>query len=326
MLSFDQYQNDWLNYVDSFRKLVSLASTLLPHTLLSTHIQNLGQCNNGLTCPYTHDSNKVAICPLSLRNKCPNKSTTCSLSHSPNPNRSPHCTHFPNCNKGISCPYTHSHVSRESGVCDGFAKMGWCEKGLECTLRHAFECPEFSEKGLCSTLGCKLPHILRRRNEAGLEEESDVGEDEDEDELKEGEIDWDAGGVGEVNSGKRRMIDDDEGTTEGILSVKRRKKQVKEDLANNSDFVTLVVPLSDEEDGEFYDEDDIEEDDDQEDEEEEEEEVATDEEGDEEVAASAVVLDFAGEEEEEEEVEPQYIIDDDGIATGSLYSRGDREY
>jgi len=39
--------------------------------------------------------------------------------------------------------------------------LGYCEKGLDCAQQHVRECPDFAEKGTCSTKGCKLPHVIR---------------------------------------------------------------------------------------------------------------------------------------------------------------------
>lgn len=125
------------------------------------------------------------------------------------------------------------------------------------------ECVEFSERGTCSTRGCRLPHVLRRRNGEGEGEDGDDEEDGDaESGLKEGEIDWDA-------KGKRRAAPDDgeegEGGKqqwEGISGAAgRRFKKSKQDtasLADNQDFVTISIPYSDDE--EFDDEEEAEDD------------------------------------------------------------------
>lgn len=47
------------------------------------------------------------------------------------------------------------------GVCRDFAVLGYCEKGLDCEHQHVRECPDFAEKGVCTTKGCKLPHVIR---------------------------------------------------------------------------------------------------------------------------------------------------------------------
>lgn len=39
--------------------------------------------------------------------------------------------------------------------------LGYCEKGLDCEHQHVRECPDFAEKGVCTTKGCKLPHVIR---------------------------------------------------------------------------------------------------------------------------------------------------------------------
>ncbi|KAF9244671.1 hypothetical protein BU15DRAFT_86038 [Melanogaster broomeanus] len=96
--------------------------------------------SRGLTCMYQHDPNKIAICWSFLHGNCPNTVDTCNLSHDPIPERTPLCRH---------------------GVCRDFAVLGYCSKGLDCEMQHVRECPDFAEKGTCSTKGCKLPHVIR---------------------------------------------------------------------------------------------------------------------------------------------------------------------
>ncbi|PSR90569.1 hypothetical protein PHLCEN_2v4862 [Hermanssonia centrifuga] len=52
-------------------------------------------------------------------------------------------------------------VGRREGVCRDFAVLGYCEKGLDCEHQHVRECPDFAEKGICTTKKCKLPHVIR---------------------------------------------------------------------------------------------------------------------------------------------------------------------
>jgi hypothetical protein len=52
-------------------------------------------------------------------------------------------------------------VGPREGVCRDFAVLGYCEKGLDCEQQHVRECPDFAEKGVCTTKGCKLPHVIR---------------------------------------------------------------------------------------------------------------------------------------------------------------------
>jgi hypothetical protein len=69
-------------------------------------------------------------------------------------------------------------------VCQSFGVYGYCDKGISCPDRHVFECPDFSNTGVCKTKGCKLPHrerasVLRKAN-AALEQN---GSEDDQDDL-----------------------------------------------------------------------------------------------------------------------------------------------
>ncbi|KAI0705149.1 hypothetical protein BC835DRAFT_1261399 [Cytidiella melzeri] len=122
-----------------------------------------GACTRGLTCPYTHDPSKIAICWPFLQDTCPHTATTCALSHDPMPERTPLCVHFANAGRCTrsNCPFPHVRVGPREGVCRDFAVLGYCEKGLDCAQQHVRECPDFAEKGICTTKGCKLPHVIR---------------------------------------------------------------------------------------------------------------------------------------------------------------------
>lgn len=52
-------------------------------------------------------------------------------------------------------------VSPAAPVCRSFGIYGYCEKGASCPERHVFECPDFSNTGVCKSKGCKLPHRER---------------------------------------------------------------------------------------------------------------------------------------------------------------------
>ncbi|KAI5982449.1 hypothetical protein EDC04DRAFT_2592775 [Pisolithus marmoratus] len=122
-----------------------------------------GACSRGLTCMYRHDPDKIAICWNFLHGNCPNSAESCNLSHDPVPERTPLCVHFANngrCTRE-KCPFPHVRVGQRHGVCRGFAVLGFCAKGLDCEMQHVRECPDFAEKGTCSTKGCKLPHVIR---------------------------------------------------------------------------------------------------------------------------------------------------------------------
>ncbi|GAA5871584.1 hypothetical protein JCM1840_007323 [Sporobolomyces johnsonii] len=236
---------------------------------LCRFFQKTGQCSRAHTCPYVHDSTKIAICPQFLRSSCPRPASSCPLSHSPNPHRSPHCVHFPSCTRGAECPYAHVVVSKDAPVCREFVEYGWCEKGEECGKRHVRECWRFAETGRCDKKGCREPHVLRRTHAAD-EEEGEEDEDE-ESEDDEGEMEDVAGeeaaaeGAGEK---RKRRDSSDLALTAGISGAAgRRLKKLKqsarhgageeEDFTQQQDFVELFVPLSDEgeEDEEEGDED-----------------------------------------------------------------------
>ncbi|KAG1797559.1 hypothetical protein EV424DRAFT_1441957 [Suillus variegatus] len=122
-----------------------------------------GACSRGLTCMYQHDPNKIAICWNFLHGNCSSTAETCNLSHEPTPERTPLCVHFANngrCTRE-NCHFPHVRVGQQRGVCRDFAVLGYCAKGLDCEMQHIRECPDFAEKGSCSTKGCKLPHVIR---------------------------------------------------------------------------------------------------------------------------------------------------------------------
>ncbi|CAK7198651.1 hypothetical protein SEUCBS139899_001315 [Sporothrix eucalyptigena] len=130
-------------------------------------------CSKGPNCRYIHDASKVAACKeFLLKGDCPNGSD-CDLSHDLTPERTPFCVHYAkgNCTNP-QCPYTHSQVSSGAPVCRPFGLYGYCDRGADCTERHVFECPDFSNTGVCKFKGCKLPHrerasFMRRANFPG---------------------------------------------------------------------------------------------------------------------------------------------------------------
>lgn len=148
------YSNRYLNWAFKSR-IFEVCPTFLGYTNL-----RLGVCKRN-HCKHAHDPEKTAICKQFLfKESCPN-GDSCALSHEPNPHRSPHCIHFQNslCNKE-ACHYAHIHVHSGAPVCHPFARLGYCEEGAQCADRHAFECPEFTNKGSCQVEGCRLPHIV----------------------------------------------------------------------------------------------------------------------------------------------------------------------
>ncbi|KAG0658827.1 hypothetical protein C6P46_005573 [Rhodotorula mucilaginosa] len=231
---------------------------------LCRFFQRTGQCSRAHTCPYVHDSHKVAICPLFLRSACPRPASQCPLSHSPNAHRSPHCVHFPNCTRGDACPYAHIKVSVDAVPCREFVEVGW--------------------------LGCREPHVLRRTHTASEEEEEgpeEDDEDEEDDDEAINELIEDAVEMNEAErvfgdgsttattdskgKGKKRSRRDSAADAPGLVGISgaagrqlkrlkdqedeaaaRRKRRV---FAGQDDFVTLEMPLSsDEEDEDEEDE------------------------------------------------------------------------
>jgi len=150
----------------------------------------LGSCLHGPRCRYIHDPEKVAVCKDFLQQgECIN-GDACDLSHELIPERTPACLHFAkdSCNKP-NCRYAHVKVSPGAAVCRSFGIYGYCDKGADCPDRHAFECPDFSNTGVCKSKGCKLPHrerasALRKANSArdaaaADDEMEDLSSDED---------------------------------------------------------------------------------------------------------------------------------------------------
>ncbi|KAF7544562.1 hypothetical protein G7Z17_g9847 [Cylindrodendrum hubeiense] len=143
-----------------------------------------GSCPKGPRCRYIHDPTKVALCKDFLKDgKCAN-GESCDLSHDVTPERIPNCVHFAKgyCTKP-DCPYTHSKAPPNAPVCREFGFNGYCKKGADCTDRHVFECPDFSNTGRCKVKGCKLLHRERAsvlRNQAKSDEAmEDVSSDDE---------------------------------------------------------------------------------------------------------------------------------------------------
>lgn len=144
----------------------------------------LGSCPKGPMCRYVHDPSKVAACKdLLLKGVCAS-GDSCDLSHQLIPERTPHCVHYAkgNCSNP-NCPYTHRVLPSGAPFCRPFGIDGYCEKGISCPGRHSFECPDFSNTGVCKTRGCKLLHRERanfiRKANAAREQASTANDDVD---------------------------------------------------------------------------------------------------------------------------------------------------
>ncbi|KAI0844520.1 hypothetical protein F5Y00DRAFT_248573 [Daldinia vernicosa] len=144
-----------------------------------------GSCPKGPGCRYIHDASKTAICrEYLLKGKCL-QGDACDLSHDITEERTPLCVHFAkgNC-YNTSCSYIHAAHSPTDPVCRSFGIYGYCEKGALCPDRHVFECPDFSNTGVCKLKGCKRLHIerasvLRKANNRASSEDTDVSSDDD---------------------------------------------------------------------------------------------------------------------------------------------------
>ncbi|KAK3311143.1 uncharacterized protein B0T15DRAFT_520573 [Chaetomium strumarium] len=162
-----------------------------------------GSCTQGPRCRYVHDPHRVAICKDFLQQGDCLNGDNCDLSHEPTPERTPTCLHFArdSCTKP-DCKYAHVKVPPAAPVCRDFGFYGYCDKGASCPDRHAFECPDFSNTGVCKNKGCKLPHrerasVLRKvaggRDLSNPEDEemADLSSDEDGESIDDDDIDSD---------------------------------------------------------------------------------------------------------------------------------------
>jgi len=166
--------------------------------------RSTGSCTHGPRCRYVHDPHKVAICKEFLQQGECLHGDNCDLSHDPTPERTPTCLHFArdSCTKP-DCRYAHVKVSPAAPVCRDFGFYGYCAKGASCPDRHAFECPDFSNTGVCKIKGCKLPHrerasVLRRgaaggRDLSGMDDEEmeDVSSEDDGESIDDDDVDSD---------------------------------------------------------------------------------------------------------------------------------------
>ena len=114
------------------------------------------------------------------------------------PERVPNCVHYAkgNCTKA-ECPFTHSQAPPSAPVCNAFGFFGYCEKGAECTERHVFECPDFSNTGRCKDKRCKLPHRERASLMRGQQKPDDELDDVSSDDDNAGSDDIDSDAVAE---------------------------------------------------------------------------------------------------------------------------------
>lgn len=181
------------------------------------------------------------------------------------------------CRNGDACHYIHPSLTsrtaingRPDNICTEFSKVGWCDKGRDCTNRHTWDCPSFVRYGQCKAKGCRLLHIIRAgpssetkeegRNDGredlqdadlfvrdddaqhrqydddGDEEDEEMVEEEEEEE-KEGEEGWSSdaeSGSGKKTTLKRGLIDEDN----KITCTTQRRKMTRE-FAGQQDFISF---------------------------------------------------------------------------------------
>ncbi|KAK5628110.1 hypothetical protein RRF57_003825 [Xylaria bambusicola] len=166
-----------------------VSSSFKPNEAPASHPfqrRQCGTCPKGPSCRYIHDVSKTAVCRTWLsKGDCP-RGDNCDLSHEITEERTPLCVHYAKgaCNNP-SCSYSHVEHSPSDPVCWAFGIYGYCDKGAQCPARHVFECPDFSNTGVCKLKGCKRPHIerasiLRKANKrASSSEEEDLSSDDD---------------------------------------------------------------------------------------------------------------------------------------------------
>ena len=129
----------------------------------------LGFCQKGSRCKYTHDKEKIQICPYFLSGNCTN--SDCLLNHTPNHHNTPLC-HF-NLEKRCTnsqCKYSHlvpeqyGDPDYEIGICRPFAVGHWCPRGRNCPFLHVWNCPDYEEELVCPRGDmCPLNHVFTLR-------------------------------------------------------------------------------------------------------------------------------------------------------------------
>lgn len=198
-IHINRYRNTLLQIKTGPRTIACSSITSVQIYLLTSLI---GQCSKGPLCRFVHDPEKVAVCKDFLAKGVCALGDSCDLSHECDPHRVPACLHFlrGNCTND-GCRYAHIRVNPSSSICRAFSKLGYCEKGVECSDRHVFECPDYANKGTCRNEKCRLPHVdragqIRKATAAAAKDTDDESpdpssEDDDLGEVDENDIDSD---------------------------------------------------------------------------------------------------------------------------------------
>ncbi|KAJ2657675.1 hypothetical protein IWW48_004420 [Coemansia sp. RSA 1200] len=104
---------------------------------------------------------RTRICTKYMIGKCEKSEDECKYSHNPTPETAPVCVHFQRgaCADPEDCLFVHVAVNPNAPICRDFVYKGFCAKGARCLHRHVWECPDWVEKGKCTTRRrCRLPH------------------------------------------------------------------------------------------------------------------------------------------------------------------------
>ncbi|CAI6286336.1 unnamed protein product [Periconia digitata] len=105
-----------------------------------------------------------ALCKHWLYKKECSNGDHCDLSHIPSFYNTPHCLFNlqGRCNKS-PCAFAHVDIDAAAPVCESFSRLGYCNRGADCTMLHVYECPEFANYGTCSA-GNKCISKHKQRN------------------------------------------------------------------------------------------------------------------------------------------------------------------
>lgn len=116
-------------------------------------------------CTYKHSNDHLALCKSFLYGQCPFTEKTCNLSHIITEKNVPTCLFFVKgyCKNGRDCRFSHVRTNKNAKICRPFAIGGWCDRGLSCTYKHIYDCPDFVDYGSCRHgKNCNLAHPKKK--------------------------------------------------------------------------------------------------------------------------------------------------------------------
>lgn len=149
--------------ITSRRKLLKFKNVLKKTNIPCPIYRRLGKClafTRG-RCDKLHDRNQVMICPSFLKGSC--IKTDCLLSHNVCLAKMPVCRFYlQGCCTNETCPYLHKKLNDNAEICLEFLK-GFCTLASNCTKRHEYVCPEWSQGKKCPRVKCPYPHGVDTR-------------------------------------------------------------------------------------------------------------------------------------------------------------------